>query len=77
MKTSHAIELVFHLAPFIATLNLHIDIEIDDIPIRIAKPNGPASPRLSCRRFNNLNIHVLQTLKFLVDVFYLKLDSIQ
>ena len=57
-------------------LNLHIGIEIDDVPIWIAKPNGSASPRLGRRRFNNLNIHSLQTLKFLVNVFYLKLDSI-
>ena len=64
------------LTSFIAILNLHIDIEIDDVPIRIAKPNGPTPPRLSRGRFNNLNIHGLQTLKFLVDVFYLKLDSI-
>ncbi len=40
------------LTSFVAILVLHIGIEIDDVPVRIPKPEGLAHPRLGCRRLD-------------------------
>ena len=59
-----------------AALNLHIGIEIDDVPVRVPKPDGSSPPRLGCGRFDNLDVQGRQAFEFLVNVLNLELDGI-